>query len=506
MKHTLSTLPINNSFASLGDAFFSRIEPTPFETPAQLVHFNERAAELLNLSPAIHQDPQSAAQFADIFSGKQALPGADPIAMLYAGHQFGHYVPQLGDGRAIILGDTINAYGERWEIQLKGSGKTPYSRDGDGRAVMRSTIREYLCSEAMHALGIPTTRALCIVGSDDDVYREKIEPGAMLTRLAPSHVRFGSFEVFYYRNQYEYLHTLADFVIEHYYPELMNNSDRYGAWLQTVIERTASLIAQWQAVGFCHGVMNSDNMSILGLTIDYGPFGFMEAFDPGYICNHSDYHGRYAYDRQPDIGLFNLTCFAQAILPLLSDVPEQAVEIAKDKLEKYHQRYIHHYASQMRAKLGLLETMDEDQALVKDLLAMMAGNNVDFTILFRRLCSFSSVDDRDKRNADNLAIRDLFLQRETYDHWAQRYRQRLSKEGSTDQQRAVHMKQTNPKYVLRNYMAEIAIRKAEDEKDYSGIEQLLNLLHAPFDEWPEYEHYAGFPPDWANNIAVSCSS
>ncbi|MCI0505818.1 MAG: YdiU family protein [Gammaproteobacteria bacterium] len=501
MKHTLSTLPLSNSFVSLGDSFFSRVYPTPFETPAVLIHFNTHAAELLDLDPAIYSDSKLAMDLATIFSGKKTLPGSEPIAMLYAGHQFGHYVPQLGDGRAIILGETINQRGERWEIQLKGSGLTPYSRDGDGRAVLRSTIREYLCSEAMHAMGIPTTRALCIVGSADPVYRERIEPGAMLTRLAPSHVRFGSFEVFYYRNQFEHIRKLADFVIEHHYPQLLNEQNRYAAWLECIIARTASLIAQWQAVGFSHGVMNSDNMSVLGLTIDYGPYGFMEAYDPGYICNHSDHHGRYAYGQQPDIGLFNLSCFAQAILPLLSEEPEQAVEIAKDKLAQYYSFYIEQYALRMRAKLGLQDSHGGDEQLVKDLFALMADDKVDFTILFRRLSEFSTHD-----NVNNNIVRDLFVQREAFDQWADRYKARLLTESSLDEARSKTMKQVNPKYILRNYMAEIAIRKAEDENDYSEIGRLLDLLHNPFDEQPEHEHYAGFPPDWAGSISVSCSS
>lgn len=501
MKHTPATLPLSHSFAALGEDYFSRVQPTPFKTPVRLVHFNERAAELLDLDPSLHHRADGAQQIADVFSARKPLPAADPFAMLYAGHQFGHYVPQLGDGRAIVLGETINERGEKWEIQLKGSGTTPYSRDGDGRAVLRSTIREYLCSEAMHALGIPTTRALCIVGSNDEVYRETIETGAMMTRLAPSHVRFGSFEVYYYRNQFDHIRTLADFVLEHHFPHLKDDQNRYANWLEEVVKRTASLIAQWQSVGFCHGVMNSDNMSILGLTIDYGPFGFMEAYEPGYICNHSDYRGRYAYDRQPDIGLFNLTCFAQAILPLLSDEPEQAVAIAKDKLATYHQLYAKHYAASMRAKLGLMESMDEDQSLVDDLLALMAEDRVDFTILFRQLCAFSTDE-----HINNHAIRDLFIQRQPYDQWASRYRQRLLKEASDDNHRWERMVRTNPKYVLRNYMAEIAIRKAEDDQDYSEIDRLLSLLQAPFDEHPEHGSYAGFPPQWANQVSVSCSS
>jgi uncharacterized protein YdiU (UPF0061 family) len=504
MKYSLETLQLSNSFATLGDKFFSRIVPTPFVTPSKLVHYNQQAAALLDLDPSVVNNPKFVA---DIFSGKQLLANSDPLAMLYAGHQFGHFVSQLGDGRAIILGETTNQGGELWELQLKGSGKTPYSRDGDGRAVLRSTIREYLCSESMHALGIPTTRALCIVGSDDEVYREQIETGAMLTRLAPSHVRFGSFEVFYYRNQYEQIRTLANYIIENHYQELMEQPNRYSAWLEVVIDRTASLIAQWQAVGFCHGVMNTDNMSVLGLTIDYGPYAFMEGYQPGYICNHSDPNGRYAYNQQPSIGLFNLSCFAQAILPVLSgnddesESVEQAVEIAKAALETYQQRYINYYSENMRAKLGFSQTFEEDEALVSDLLDLMEYDKVDFTIFFRQLCSFSTQPDE-----INHATRDLFLQSEGFDQWASRYIRRLKKEHIDDHHRSSQMKQVNPKYILRNYMAENAIRQAEEHKDYSEIDRLMTLLRLPYDEQPEFEEYASHPPDWANNISISCSS
>jgi uncharacterized protein YdiU (UPF0061 family) len=501
MKHTIDTLPLSNSFAALGDKFFSRVTPTPFQSDTHLVHFNARAALLLDLNSSLHLDPDAISKLIDVLSGKQLFPQSDPVAMLYAGHQFGHYVPQLGDGRAILLGETINKKGERWEIQLKGSGITPYSRDGDGRAVLRSTIREYLCSEAMHALGIPTTRALGIIGSDEEVYRERIEPGAILTRLAPSHIRFGSFEVFYYRNQFDEVRKLADYVIKHHYPDLADKQDRYILWFEEIINRTASLIAQWQAVGFCHGVMNSDNMSVLGLTLDYGPYGFMEAFDPHYVCNHSDYAGRYAYDQQPNIGLFNLSCFAQAILPIFGDNTDQAVETAKSGLATYQQKYIKHYAEQMRHKLGLITNEEIDELLTGDLLALMAQDKVDFTILFRKLCEFTSTP-----NAPNNSIRDLFIQRNAFDQWAQRYKHRLVAEHSNDQERQIRMKKTNPKFVLRNYLAEQAIRKAEDEKDYTEMDRLFGILQSPYDEQPGQEDYAAFPPDWASSLSVSCSS
>jgi hypothetical protein len=497
MKHSLDSLPLSNSFASLSGAFYSAVTPTPFEKNAHLIHFNGAAAELLDLHADVQRDPGTI----DLLSGKRLIPDSQPLAMLYAGHQFGHLVPQLGDGRAILLGETTNGKGEKWEIQLKGSGLTPYSRDGDGRAVLRSTIREYLCSEAMHGLGIPTTRALCMIGSDDEVYRERIERGAMLTRLAPTHVRFGSFEVFYYRNQFEHIKTLADYVITHHYPELSADPDPYLSLLRTVIERTAQLIAQWQAVAFAHGVMNTDNMSILGLTLDYGPFGFLDAYEPGFICNHSDYRGRYAFDQQANVGLFNLSCLAQAILPLLHEVPGQAAELAKHELAQYAGHFVSHYSGLMRKKLGLATAQSQDQGLIEDLLTLMATDKVDYTILFRQISTFTMTD-----MEKNPATRDLFIHRETFDRWAQRYSQRLRQENSIDPERHARMQAVNPKYVLRNYMAEIAIRKSEEERDYTEIDRMMSILQDPYGEHPEYEHYAGLPPTWSRQIAVSCSS
>ncbi len=297
---TLDQLRFDNTYARLPGAFHARVQPTPLQD-VHLVSVSERAAALLELDPHSIRVNGAVA----CLSGSAEWPGTEPVAMCYAGHQFGHYVPQLGDGRAMILGEVVNDAGERWELQLKGAGLTPFSRDGDGRAVLRSTIREYLCSEAMHGLGIPTTRALCMFNSAEEVYRERIESGALLVRMAPSHVRFGSFEVFFYRQQYAALKDLADYVIDHDYPQLREQPQPYLALLTEVVERTARLMAQWQLVGFAHGVMNTDNMSILGLTLDYGPFGFLDAYDPGFICNHSDYRGRYAFDQQPSIGLWN---------------------------------------------------------------------------------------------------------------------------------------------------------------------------------------------------------
>lgn len=492
----------SNSFARLPAAFYSPVQPTPFRSPARLLHFNESAATLLGLE--LNAGTVAQSSWLDWLSGRALPAGAEPLAMLYAGHQFGHYVPQLGDGRAIMLGEISHADHGKWELQLKGSGLTPYSRDGDGRAVLRSTIREYLCSEAMHGLGIPTTRALAMIGSDDEVYRERIEPGAMLARLAPSHVRFGSFEVFYYRNQVEHLRTLADFVVAHHYPHLRESANPYLALFTEVMARTARLIAQWQAVGFSHGVMNSDNMSILGLTLDYGPFGFLEAYEPGFICNHSDHHGRYAFDQQPQIGLFNLSCLAQALLPLFDESDGQNVELAVDQaraaMAQYQPAYEKEYAALMRAKLGLRESKDKDADLLQELLDLMQSNQVDYTIAFRTLSEF-----RDDGSAPS-ALRNLFRDRDALDAWARHYGQRLQQENSDPAERKLRMNRINPKYILRNYLAEIAIRKAEDEQDYSEIGTLFRLLQTPFDDQPEYDAYAGQPPQWASQISVSCSS
>ncbi len=491
MKHELHALPLTNSFATLGEIFYSPVTPTPFEQTAELIHFNSDAADLLDLEHKVQDDPN----FADIFTGKQRFNGDAPLAMLYAGHQFGHFVPQLGDGRAVMLGETTNQRGEKWEIQLKGSGQTPYSRAGDGRAVLRSTIREYLCSEAMHGLGIPTTRALCITGSDDEVYREQIETGAMLTRLAPSHVRFGSFEVFYYRDQHEHIATLADYVIEHHYPELAESDDKYLALLETVIARTARLLAQWQAVGFAHGVMNTDNMSILGLTLDYGPYGFVEAYDPDYICNHSDHEGRYAFKNQPQIGLFNVSCLAQALLPLIE------VKAAKAALEKYQPAYIEHYHRLMANKLGFDKADNDNETLCKSLLGQMKQSRADFTSVFRQLAYVN-----DEEPGCHAGLRDLFIDTAKLDDWLSDYRAQLQQQAKPEALRREAMLACNPKYVLRNYMAQIAIEKAERYKDYSEIDALMTILKTPFDEHPAHAHYAEPPPDWASKIEVSCSS
>ena len=494
----LEQLNFDNTFARLPAIFYSRINPAPLARP-YLVSFNADAAELIDLSVA----ESSRDEFAQYFVGNRLLPGSEPLAMLYAGHQFGHFVSQLGDGRAILLGEIRNRAGESWDVQLKGAGPTPYSRNGDGRAVLRSSIREYLCSEAMHGLGIPTTRALSIVGSDEEVYRETVESAAVVTRIAQSSVRFGSFEVFYHRGQHEQIARLADYVIARHFPDLADAPDKYARFLQQVLVRTAHLMAQWQAVGFSHGVMNTDNMSILGLTFDYGPFGFMETYDPGYVCNHSDHGGRYAYDQQPQIGLWNLSALAQALTPI---VP---LATAEEILGSYSEIYSEHYVRLMSQKLGLSYAGLQDFALIEPLLEMMQASQLDFTNTFRRLSQFNSAaaDPFNPSAKDqNSTLRDQFIDRAAFDQWSAAYRQRLQDETATDAERKERMDKVNPKYILRNYLAQTAISKAEKERDYSEVDRLLRLLAKPFDEQPEMEGYAAPAPDWARQIEVSCSS
>ena len=473
----------------LGPAFAQAQPPQAVPAP-HWVALNEALAAELQLA-----DWLATPQALHLLAGN-AAPPQGLLASAYSGHQFGAWAGQLGDGRALLLGEVDTPAGPM-ELQLKGSGLTPYSRMGDGRAVLRSSIREYLCSEAMQGLGIPTTRALAIVGSPLPVRREAVETAAIVTRVAPSFLRFGHFEHFAHTAQDEAaLRQLADAALARYFPELKGNAQPYAALLQTVAERTASLLGQWQAVGFCHGVMNTDNMSLLGLTLDYGPFGFMDAFDPGHICNHTDQQGRYAYARQPQVAFWNLHALAQGLMPLIGDS-----ETALAALEPYKARYAQDFLAALRAKLGLREARDEDRALVDDLLRLMAQGRCDFTITFRRLAGFSTGGSTQAHQA----LRDLFIDRAGFDAWAQRYAQRLAAEQSLDAERATRMNLTNPRVVLRNHLAETAIQRAR-EGDFAEITRLLKVLQRPFDELAGSEADAGFPPDWATQLEVSCSS
>ncbi|WP_413460238.1 protein adenylyltransferase SelO [Herbaspirillum huttiense] len=483
--------PFENRFAELPPAFYTRLQPTPLPAP-YLVGFSEAAAATVGLPrPADdHFD------FLDMFAGNQIAPGSTPLSAVYSGHQFGVWAGQLGDGRAITLGDLPAADGRgRIELQLKGAGMTPYSRMGDGRAVLRSSIREFLCSEAMAALGIPTTRALTVIGSDQRVMREAPETAAVVTRMAPSFIRFGSFEHWYYNQRFDELKILADTVLEQFYPELASEENPYQALLKEVTRRTAALMAQWQAVGFMHGVMNTDNMSILGLTLDYGPFGFMEAFDARHICNHTDRKGRYSYQMQPRIGQWNCFALGQAMLPLIGSVEQTEAALAD-----YEVIFQAHHGALLHAKLGLRTQQPGDEQLIEALFAILQANGVDFTLFFRRLG-----DLRIGNAADDEPVRDLILDRPAFDAWAVQYRARLRAEDSDDDARRLAMHAVNPKYVLRNYLAQDAIDRAL-EKDFREVARLQQILQHPFDEQPEFARYAELPPEWARHLEVSCSS
>jgi len=484
-------------FAELGPAFHT--EQTGSGLPdAHWVATSDSCAALLGWPVDWWQQTPDALA---VFSGNAVWPGMRPLASVYSGHQFGVWAGQLGDGRALLLGELDTPSGPL-ELQLKGAGLTPYSRMGDGRAVLRSSIRELLCSEAMHHLGVPTTRALALTGSSLPVRRERVETAAVVARVAPSFIRFGPFEHFGHHGRHDALRQLLDFVISHHYPACAEAAQPALALLQAVTERTATLLAHWQALGFCHGVMNTDNMSILGLTIDYGPFGFLDAFDPNHICNHTDAQGRYAFARQPQVAWWNLHALAQALVPLVGAGrgDEDDVKAIQAALAPFGPVFSAEMSRLMRARLGLQDSRPDDVGLADDLLRRLAADKVDYTIALRRLCDVQSRD-----GADNSRFRDLFIDREAVDTWLARYGERLRAEGSDDTERQLRMRATNPKYILRNHLAETAIRRAEGG-DFSEVQRLLKVLSRPFDEQPEHEADAGFPPDWAHHLEVSCSS
>lgn len=488
---TLKSLVFENKFGSLPGQFYTNLMPTPLPAP-YLVGVSRSMLAAIGLDSNSTED----LSFKQIFTGNQLGAHSQPLAAVYSGHQFGVWAGQLGDGRAILLGDVATKHlASRMEVQLKGSGMTPYSRMGDGRAVLRSSIREFLCSEAMAALNIPTSRALCITGSDAYIMREQPETTAVVTRLAQSFIRFGSFEHWYYNNQPEQLQILADFVVKNYYPELQDQANPYQALLKKVTKRTAELMAQWQAVGFMHGVMNTDNMSILGLTLDYGPFGFMDAFDRNQICNHSDTQGRYAYSMQPQIGQWNCHALGQALLPLIADV-----EKTQEALAAYQSHFDEKFNQLLHKKFGLLEHQETDREMFNDFFDLMQENHADFTLSFRSLGNILKGN-----HGRDESIRDLFIDRQKLDLWLKKYKARLILEQSDDEHRQKAMHAINPKFILRNYLAQTAIEKAQ-QKDFSEISKLLHILEKPYDEQVQHEAYARLPPDWASKLEVSCSS
>ncbi len=491
MSGSLDQLTWDNSFARLGDRFSETVRPTPLPAP-RLVAINPDGAALLDIDASA----TVAGTLIAAANGEIILPGTAPLATLYAGHQFGVWVPQLGDGRAILLGEVVNRNHQRWDVQVKGSGLTRFSRMGDGRAVLRSTIREYLACEAMHGLGIPSTRALLIAASDAPVYREETETAALLIRLAPSHIRFGHFEVFASRGEDDATQQLADYVIDRHFPHLLTlpRSERYPAWYREVVDRTARLIAMWTAAGFAHGVLNTDNMSIVGVTLDYGPYGWLDEYQRDFICNHSDPDGRYAFDQQPRVGLWNCARLGEALHTLVPSPDALAA------LESYRTTFETEMDRLMRLKLGLTAREDRDIQLTAAVLGMLHDLRVDYPRFFRALSGWSAADaaSRDRLHAEVSDGARL-------DAWLGMYAQRLRRESSRDAERQALMLRANPRFVLRNWMAQEAIVHAQ-AGNYHTIEALRRLLATPFDEHPGSERYAERPPAWAREISVSCSS
>jgi serine/tyrosine/threonine adenylyltransferase len=487
--------PFQNTYAALPDGFFARVAPTPVAAP-RLIKLNRPLAVRLGLDPDLLESPEGA----EILAGKRLPDGAQPIAMAYAGHQFGHFVPQLGDGRAILLGEVIDIDGIRRDIQLKGSGPTPFSRRGDGRAALGPVLREYIVSEAMAALGIPTTRSLAATITGESVMRETVLPGAVLTRVASSHIRVGTFQYFAARGDTEGVRRLADHAIARHYPQAAQAERPYHALLEGVIARQAELVARWLQVGFIHGVMNTDNTSISGETIDYGPCAFMDHYDPAAVFSSIDEQGRYAYANQPRIALWNLTRLAECLLPLFSDDKDKAIEEAQSVLAEFPGKFTAAYQSGLRQKIGLFTARDGDEALVQDLLDAMAKNNADFTLTFRRLSAAAEDAARDRD------ARVLFADPVAYDEWVVRWRQRTGGEPQTPAERAGVMRTVNPAFIPRNHRIEAVIQAAVVRDDYAPFEELLAVLAKPYEEQPAFADYANPPEPHQRVLQTFCGT
>ena len=478
---TIDNLHFQTNYLSLDGEFYDITKPTPLDDP-YFISFNPNTAKLIDLDSHAGDDPL----FIELLNGTFIPKSASTFSMCYAGHQFSHYASRLGDGRAINLGSI-----KGWNLQTKGSGETLYSRTADGRAALPSSIREYLMSEAMHHLGIPTTRALGIIGSKTKLLRNNIETAAIVMRMSPSWVRFGTFEYFYYLKEHDKLKTLADYAIAESYPHLTTDEDRYFKFFTEVLERTATLIAMWQGIGFCHGVMNTDNMSIAGLTLDYGPYAMLDDFKFGFVCNTTDKAGRYAYGEQPNVAYWNLTMLAKALSPLID------IKRMENKLEEYGASiYPKAYIHIMCQKLGLELRLEEDQQLITSLIGTLQDAYIDHTQFFRALSRY---------DGERMPIFELAMNPVPFDTWLTLYDARLAKESRTQKQREKAMLQTNPKYILKNYMLDQGIALAK-RGDFSMVETLLHIAQHPYDELPEYEKFAGETPEEHKNITLSCSS
>jgi uncharacterized protein YdiU (UPF0061 family) len=470
-------LGLQNTYSALPARFYARVAPAPVQDP-RLVVFNSRLAEELGFDPAVLER-----EGATLFSGNQTPDDADPIAMAYAGHQFGGFVPQLGDGRAILLGERVGRDGVRRDIQLKGSGRTPFSRNGDGRAALGPMLREYLISEAMHALGVPTTRSLAVVTTGEQVVREDLLPGAVLTRVAASHIRVGTFEFFAARNDHEAVGQLLDYVITRHCSQARGADVPALAVLEAVAQRQAALIADWLSVGFIHGVMNTDNMAISGETIDYGPCAFMDMYDTNTVFSSIDHGRRYAYGNQPAIAQWNLARFAETLLPLIDSDMGKAVERATAVVKDFMPVFDAQLLARMRRKVGLASENESDVELVSTLLAAMQSAGADFTLTFRRLARCAD------EPADDASLLELFAPSSGIEDWLRRWRARLASEPQNAAERAANMRRVNPAFIPRNHRVEAALEAASTHGDFGPFHQLLKILQHPYDDQPGYEEF-----------------
>jgi serine/tyrosine/threonine adenylyltransferase len=472
----------DNTYARELEGFYVPWKAAQVARP-RMIKFNRQLAEELGLDV----DALDSDEGARIFAGNEIPEGAVPLAQAYAGHQFGGFVPQLGDGRALLVGEVIDRYGRRRDIQLKGSGPTPFSRAGDGRAALGPVLREYLIGEAMHALGIPTTRALAAVVTGESVYRECALPGAVLTRVAASHVRVGTFQFFAARGDQEKLARLADYVIDRHYPELKSQANPYLGLLERVCDKQAALVAAWMHVGFIHGVMNTDNMTISGETIDYGPCAFMDHYDPATVFSSIDTQGRYAYANQPKIAQWNLARLAETLLPLIDEDTNRAIGRATEVVNGFSGHYERYWVRGMRVKLGLFNEEEADLNLATEFLTAMEGNNVDYTLAFRYLA--------DAALGEQERIRGLFADPSAYDRWSGHWHARLSREAVAPLERSPAMRRANPAFIPRNHRVEEALSAAVEHDDYAPFERLLKILARPFDDQPEVTAYGEPPPE-----------
>ncbi len=487
-------LGFTHSYSALGPRFYRRVPPTPVSNP-QLVIFNRPLAEELGLKPDVMERDAAA-----LFSGNQLLEDANPIAMAYAGHQFGGFVPQLGDGRAILLGELKDRDGVLRDIQLKGAGLTPFARNGDGRAALGPMLREYLISEAMHALRIPTTRSLAVVATGEQVYREGPLPGAVLTRVASSHIRVGTFQYFAARGDHDGVRELLDYVIARHYPDARDAQVPALAVLSAVAQRQATLIADWMRVGFIHGVMNTDNMAISGETIDYGPCAFMDHYHPNTVFSSIDRTGRYAYANQPGIAQWNLARFAETLLPLIAADTDKAVSLATEVLESFIAQFEARLFDQLCRKIGLADGREGDADLINRLLAAMQEAEADFTLTFRRLALAAESPNAEPR------LRELFAQTQGIDNWVRDWRERLASDPQSAVERGVSMRRVNPAFIPRNHRVEATLTAASERGDYQPFHRLLGILQHPYDDQPEAAGYEQPPQPSERVLATFCGT